>query len=130
MNPGIVIGAALALGGVTASLLVQRRLEPRLASLPADEAAACDRAAKHSLVVALVTIAAMVIDTKVHSFLGPGLRPLVALVAVLWANATVLLVRRIRASRSIRALAFAAWCASIAMFGGALLFLFSGGRVT
>ncbi len=130
MNLGTVIGAALALGGVTASYLLQRRHEPRFASLPADEATACERAAKQALVVVLATVAAMVIDAKVRSFLGPGLRPVGVVVAVLSGNATVLLVRRIHASRAIRGPAFAAWCASIAMFGGALLFLFSGGRVT
>lgn len=129
MNPGIVIGAALGLGGVAASLLAQRRLEPVLAGATEEQAVACDRAAKHSLSVVVLAIAAMLIDSRVHSFLGPGQTPIVILVALLCANATVLFVRRVRACPALRSVATLAWLASISMFGGAALFLFSGGRV-
>ncbi len=121
VNPGIVVGAALGMGGLVASFLVQRRIDAALAELSEAEARACDMAGRHAL---FGVVASMIIF-----FLVPaGPLGLSLTVGALCANATVLFVRR-RAYAALRGPALLAWLSSLAMFGGGALFLVSGGRV-
>ncbi|MCB9617865.1 MAG: hypothetical protein H6724_00270 [Sandaracinus sp.] len=123
MNLGIVVGAALGLGGVVASVVVQRRLEASLADASDSEAGAFDRAARQALV-------GVVLAMTLFFALPPGPAGLGATVGALGLNATVLFARRMHASPARRRLATGAWLASLAIFGGVALFLLSGGRAS
>lgn len=122
-----VLGAVIAVAGFVVTHVAQRRVEPVLAEAPEAAQRRVDVATRQSLAVIVLTIAVVFIDARVHRLFPPGAAPVWGAFAVLCLNATVRFVRRRAAVPAATPQELALWLGSLALFGGAALFLFSGG---
>ena len=122
-----VLGAVIAVAGFVVTHVAQRRVEVVLAEPPEAAQRRVDVATRQSLAVIVLTIAVVFIDARVHRLFPPGAAPVWGAFAVLCLNATVRFVRRRAAVPAATPQELALWLGSLALFGGAALFLFTGG---